>query len=248
MQLDWTPVRQELARWHNEELTLPVWWRDDDAIEPTQQLEKLLELSAETGVPVHLAIIPREATKALAERIIGDANVVPVVHGWSHTNYQPKTETKCEFGNARPLEIRSEQAAEGLRRLQTLLGERVSAMFVPPWNRVPADFFPELGKIGFHSVSTCNPRASQELVPGLAQINTHIDPLYWRPSKKLSHPELIVEKTARLLKKRRQGKLDNTEPFGLLTHHLAHDDRAWEFCRQFWSELLEGPFEVFRSA
>ena len=32
----------ELAQWRSEELTLPIWWRDDDAIAPTPALERLL--------------------------------------------------------------------------------------------------------------------------------------------------------------------------------------------------------------
>lgn len=247
MQIDWTPVRDELEKWRRKNLTLPVWWRDDDAVKPTEQLERMIELSEQFNVPVHLATIPREATRALADLVSEHATLIPVVHGWSHTNHQPTGERSCEFGGARSIELRREEAAEGLRRLRILMGDRVAAMFVPPWNNVPQEFLPDLQELGFTSFSTCNPRKSAEPVPGLAQVNTHVDPLYWGPSKNLSNPELIVERIADLLKRRRQGKADNAEPFGLLTHHLAHQEQTWEFCRQYWEELLSGPAEIYRA-
>lgn len=246
MKLDWTPVRNELAKWRREGLMLPIWWRDDDATEPTVKLDQLIHISEKIEVPLHLAVIPREATRALGDLVSDNEMVIPVVHGWSHTNHEAPKETKCEFGEGRSIETRREEAAEGLRRIQTLMGDRVASMFVPPWNRVPTSFLPVLKEVGYSCFSTCNPRSEAEPIPGLLQINTHIDPLYWRPSKGLSHPELIVDKITNLLKQRRQGKTDNSEPFGLLTHHLAHEPQVWEFCNQFWQELLEGPTEVYR--
>lgn len=245
MNLDWTPLRVELDRWRRKGMQYPIWWRDDDAIRPTEALDELAVLSDTVGVPVHLAVIPRDATMGLAEYVRDRSNLRPVVHGWSHTNHQPAEKTRGEFGENRPIHIRCEEAGEGLRRLTEMFGDSMTPMFVPPWNRIPVSFLPELAQLGYKSVSTCHPRENVEAAEGLLQINTHIDPLYWRPSRGLSAPQLIIEKTERLLKKRRQGKLDNTEPFGLLTHHLAHTPDVWEFCRQFWLELTEGPFEIF---
>lgn len=247
MQIDWAPVRAELQKWHRDDLTLPLWWRDDDAIDPTEQLDRMVEISEEFGVPVHLATIPREATRALASFVADNQSLIPVVHGWSHKNHQPRPERKCEFGDARPVKVRQEEAAEGLRRLKTLMGDRVAPMFVPPWNSLPQDFLPELQALGYQSFSTCNPRKAAESVAGLVQINTHVDPLYWRLSKDLSHPEKIIERIVELLKRRRQGKADNSEPFGLLTHHLAHKEHTWDFCRQYWQVMLSGPTELFRA-
>ncbi|SHG82588.1 polysaccharide deacetylase family protein [Cognatishimia maritima] len=247
MQPDWAPLRAELKKWHRKDLVLPVWWRDDDAIDLSENLDRLIALSDSVGVPVHLAVIPRNATQALADCIQETPYLIPVVHGWAHRNHQPAEDTKCEFGENRPIGDRREEAAEGLRRLERLLGDRVAPMFVPPWNRVPKAFHPVLAEIGYRALSTCFPRDQVEAAPGLTQINTHIDPLYWRPARLLSDPDLIVDRIVDLLKRRRQGKADNAEPFGLLTHHLVHDDRVWEFCRQYWRELLEGPVSLYRA-
>ncbi|MGH1466979.1 MAG: polysaccharide deacetylase family protein [Cognatishimia sp.] len=245
MKLDWSPLQVELQRWRQKGLILPVWWRDDDATEPSAALDKLIALSAEVEMPVHLAVIPRNATHDLASIIVDTPLLHPVVHGWSHRNFQPSDAPKSEFGDARELEQRCEEAGEGLRRLTMLCPDQVRQMFVPPWNRVDLDLVQKLPELGYQSLSTSHPKAEAMGVLGLQQINTHIDPLYWRPSKNLSDPQAIIEKMVRLLKKRRQGKSDTAEPFGLLTHHLAHFPEVWDFCRQFWTELGEGDIAVF---
>ena len=66
MKIDWTPLRQELALWRSQGLELPFWWRDDDAVEPTPALAQLADLSRAVAVPVHLAVVPKFATEALA--------------------------------------------------------------------------------------------------------------------------------------------------------------------------------------
>ena len=58
---DWTPLETELARWSAQGRTLPLWWRDDDAVAETPALRKLTELSERLGLPVHLAVIPAAA-------------------------------------------------------------------------------------------------------------------------------------------------------------------------------------------
>ncbi|MDC0738457.1 polysaccharide deacetylase family protein [Cognatishimia sp. SS12] len=246
LQIDWTPLRAELKRWHRKQLTLPVWWRDDDATAPSAALDHLIRLSEEVNIPVHLAVIPRDATPALAATLKGNDQMIPVVHGWAHANHEPEGENRCEFGLGAPLAQRQEQAAEGLRRLRGLMGATVAPMFVPPWNRVADDVLPHLPSLGFQSISGAHPNAQAAEIPDLAQINTHVDPLYWRPSRRLSEPQLLVDRCVRLLKRRRQGKTPNEPPFGLLTHHLVHDDRVWEFCRQFWLEMSEAPISRFR--
>lgn len=245
MNIDWSPLREEFKKWRRHDLTLPIWWRDDDAVRPTPALEKLYALSEEVQVPIHLAVIPREATPALADYVADRALLIPVVHGWAHKNHQPKGENRCEFGEARPIEDRRFEAAEGLQRLRNLFGDQVKPMFVPPWNRLPESFYPDLAEVGYASVSTCRPRPQKMAAEGLVHLNSHIDPIYWGPAKRLEHPELIVQRMVHFIKQRRQGKHDNTEPFGLLTHHLAHTDKTWTFCQQYWAEVMDGPVQVF---
>ena len=67
MKVDWSPLKHELGEWRAAGLTLPLWWRDDDAVAPTESLARLESLSATSGVPVHLAMIPSDATRSLAD-------------------------------------------------------------------------------------------------------------------------------------------------------------------------------------
>ena len=89
MTIDWSPLTRELARWRAARLALPLWWRDDDATDVTPALTGLTALSTDLGLPVHLAVIPKPASEALASHCAGHRCLVPVVHGWSHANTAP---------------------------------------------------------------------------------------------------------------------------------------------------------------
>ena len=82
IELDWTPLREEFAKWRTKRLVLPIWWRDDDAVDGSDQLDRLIDLSREVEVPVHLAIIPREAKPALAQRIRDEGHIFPIVQSF----------------------------------------------------------------------------------------------------------------------------------------------------------------------
>ncbi len=53
--LDWFAERGRKVRF---------WWRDDDAIEPTPALERMLSLANNHDVDVAFAVIPKMATKS----------------------------------------------------------------------------------------------------------------------------------------------------------------------------------------
>ncbi|MBI1172472.1 polysaccharide deacetylase [bacterium] len=241
MKIDWTPVVQEQRLWRAAGLDLPLWWRDDDAIAPTAALDQLIALSDAVGLPVHLAVIPRRATAELAVRVAGAGCLIPVVHGWVHQNHAPAEAKKAEFGATRPPGAALDEARQGLAQLQKLFGARLQAMFVPPWNRIAPEVVAGLAPLGFAAVSTFGPRRAATAAPGLAQINTHLDPIDWRGGRGLVDPADLVRQLAQLMADRRLGLTDNREPLGLLTHHLAHDSATWEFTRQVIMVLLAGP-------
>jgi len=244
VRIDWTPLRTELAQWRAEGLELPFWWRDDDAIAPTEALDQLASLSTTTEVPVHLAIIPKEASEALARDL--PECFVPVVHGWAHVSHTPEGAKNAEFAAGRPANAALVDASQGLGRLRALFGDRVAPMFVPPWNRIVPDVVAGLAEVGFDAVSTYNPRTATMAVPGVAQINTHVDPIFWRGHGGLVDAETLVSQIVSLLKDRRAGLTDNQEPLGYLTHHLVHDAVIWEFSRQFLQEICDGPVRLYR--
>jgi hypothetical protein len=241
MKPDWTPLDRELAVWTDSGSCLPIWWRDDDATEPTQALDQLIGLADQINLPVHLAVIPATATETLARLVQGQTRVVPVVHGWSHRNHAPSGAKKAEFGTDRPLADMVDDASRGLARLSGLFGPALRPMFVPPWNRIAPQMVAALPDLGFQAVSTFTPRGSSHPVAGLEQINTHLDPIDWRRDRGLVDPDALVAQVVRQLADRRLGRADNAEPYGILTHHLVHDAAIWAFTEQLFSRMLNGP-------
>lgn len=237
MHVDWAPLRAELAACRHDGITVPFWWRDDDAVAPTPALDTLSALVEHTGLAVHLAIIPAHATDGLAEYVDG-TQMIPLVHGWAHHDHSGPGEKKNEFMTRRP--NMGEETARGLARMQTLFGAQLRRMFVPPWNRVDRGLLPTLSAQGYVALSTFGARRKQEAAPGLAQINTHIDPIRWKGNRDLVAPADLVATTVAYLRARRQGDEDAGEPLGLLTHHLVHTPAIWTFTQHFIHEMLSG--------
>ncbi len=238
---DWTPLTEELDRWRAAGLTLPLWWRDDDAVAMTPALERLAALSARLDMPLHLAVIPAHADDTLADAIAAHPNLVPLVHGWAHESHAPAGEKKAEFGAHRPRAAMQADTARALARLQGLFGARLRPVFVPPWNRVAPDLLPGLAAQGYAAVSTFTPRKTALAAPGLLQVNTHLDPIAWKTTRGLTAPDRLIAQVARQLADRRQGNADNAEPYGILTHHLVHDRAIWTFTETLLARLLDGP-------
>jgi hypothetical protein len=243
---NWQPLTDEFQLWQDAGITLPFWWRDDDAIEPTAQLETLISIAADLGIPCHLAVIPKFATEALAKRISTTDLITPLIHGWAHENHAPADQKKAEFGATRQIEGCATNAIQSLQYLQNLFGGQLQPMFVPPWNRINPDLGQHLVAIGYDALSTYGPRKSRLAAPNLTQINTHLDPIAWRSDRSLVPPEILISQTVKLMQDRRLGQADNTEPFGFLTHHLVHDATIWAFVKQFLTIMLEGPIKPFR--
>lgn len=240
---DWTPLDTELARWREQELTLPLWWRDDDAIATTPALTRLHDLARHLDMPVHLAVIPAGAEDTLISSI--GTHLIPVVHGWAHENHARWYQKKAEFGEHRPRDQMQAETELGLCRLRALFGDALVPMFVPPWNRLDPNLLAALPRQGYRILSAFTPRDNASAAPGLAQINTHLDPINWRAGKALHDPDTLIAQVARQLTDRREGRADPEEPYGILTHHLVHDSAIWDFTEALLSRLLQGPSHVW---
>jgi hypothetical protein len=237
----------ELARWRAEGLSLPIWWRDDDAIAPTSALERLLALAGRFDAPLHLAVIPEPATTELADRLRTALTAFVLTHGWRHANHAPRDQKKAEFGPHRPTSVMLDEIAAGRQRLDELFGHQALPVFTPPWNRITPDVVKGLPAIGFTAISTFTPRASESAANGLLQVNTHLDPVAWKSGGGLLDPSLLDAQLARELEARRLGRADNSEPYGLLTHHLAQDDATWTFTASLIETLLLSSVAIWSS-
>lgn len=242
----WDALDAELTHWATEGLRLPLWWRDDDAIAPTEALARLETLATRLNLPVHLAVIPNAAQEDLAQTVAQSSHLIPVVHGWAHKNHASADKKKCEFPSTRPVDEALNAAEQGMDRLKHLFGPALQPMFVPPWNRISPAMLPWLAGLGFAAVSTYGPRKRVQAAPGLVQINTHIDPIDWKHGRGLVPEEHLLTRLVDTLTARRTGQQDNAEPLGLLTHHLVHSDEVWEFCETLLRRLLDGPAHPWR--
>lgn len=237
--MSFATLHEELTIWQAEQRALPLWWRDDDAVAVTPELEAMAARATRAGLKVHLAVIPRDATEALATRVAEDTTFVPMVHGWAHISHAPEGAKNSEFGT--PRAGATADAERGLARLSELFGPQLLPIFVPPWNRIDPSVITTLPGLGYRGLSTFQPREAREAVPGLIQINTHIDPVDWRGTRSLTDPDTLTAWLTAHLQDRRSGRADATEPLGLLTHHLMQDRATWDFCERLLEMLLAGP-------
>ena len=221
------PVVAELEIWRDRALTLPLWWRDDDATAPSPALERLLALASSFEAPLHLAVVPFWAQPALAQRMQEAEQVFAIPHGWRHENHAPPTEKKAEFGAHRPVAVMLAEVQRGWQRIEALFGPLALPVFAPPWNRACPAVVDRLVDCGLTALSAFQPRRQRFAAPNVLQVNTHLDPISWRGGGVLIEPEALADIIADHLRARRQTRADNLEPYGLLTHHLVHDEPSW---------------------
>jgi peptidoglycan/xylan/chitin deacetylase (PgdA/CDA1 family) len=196
---------------------LQLWLRDDDAVEPSAPLDRLLELTQRHQVPLVLAVIPAFTGHALQERLASAGAVEVVVHGWSHRNYAGVGEKSQELGQHRPTGAVLDELARGHALLAGLYDTRFVPMLVPPWNRIDQQVVANLPALGFESLSVFGP----EKPAPLKMLNTHVDIIDWRGTRGGRSVDAVV---ADLVSSSRTHR----GPLGLLTHHLVHDAAAWD--------------------
>lgn len=220
MALGWSGFAEEVAR------RRPVFWvRDDDAVALTPALGRLLSLVQENNVPLALAVIPELAEPDLFGRI-GDAAVLQ--HGCDHRNRAAPGEKKTEF----PAHEGIPEALDRLRlaheRLVSMGGSKVLPVVAPPWNRMRRELAAALPRIGIQGLSSYG---KGQAIPGVRQVNTHIDIVAWRDAKRF----VGDEEAARLA----MTYVLDDQPVGWLTHHAVHDADAWRFLERLFA--LRGP-------
>jgi hypothetical protein len=231
----WRPLAAELARWQEAGRVADFWLRDDDAAEPGEALDRLLSLTAAAAVPLTLAVIPARAGTSLAERAAAEAGVTAAVHGWSHDNHASPGEKKQELGPHRPADAVLAELADARIIVDSLFGALALPMLVPPWNRIDEALLPALPALGFTTLSVFGPAR-----PGpLKCLNAHVDLMGWKAERKgKEHAALIAEIVAQLKQRLEAG---SSEPIGLLSHHLVHDETAWSFLQDLFDTMAEPP-------
>ena len=162
-------------------------------------------------------------------------------HGFAHRNHASAGEKSMELGLHRPQEQVLDELRRGFARIASAFGEGFVPVLVPPWNRIAAPLLPALPSLGLRGLSAFTPRSGPEPVPGLRQVNCHVDLIDWRGGRRGREHAALACEAAGHLRARREGRVDAEEPTGLLTHHLDHDECAWAFVEAFLDRVAGHP-------
>ena len=217
---DWADLVAELDRWGEAGRVATLWWRDDDAVAATSELDALLRLAGE--VPLALAVIPADAQPDLAAALAPFPQIAVLQHGWRHANHAANGK-KSEFPPRRPAAAVAVELAEGHARLVELFGPRALPVFVPPWNRLAAEFLPLLAEAGITGLSSMAAREAPALPRGIARINVHVDVVAWKQDHGFVGASAVLAGLVGQLRACRLGADDPAAATGILTHHLVMD-------------------------
>lgn len=228
MQADWSLLTGELSLWSGAGLAPRLWLRDDDAVAPSKALDRLLGLCDRYEIPLVVAVIPEPTGDELADHLRDNTLVSIAVHGWRHANYAAPDEKKQELGKHRPAAEIVAELGRGLSKLFSLHGEKSLPMLVPPWNRIDPDLLPGLSAAGFRAVSIFADKLVERETGELAVINTHLDIIDWSRRRGREPAELAKLFVDELKRSRQNGGY----PIGILSHHMVHDEAAWDFLDQ----------------
>ena len=220
MEADWRDLVDELDRWDAAGRIAALWWRDDDAVAATPQLEALLRVAGD--IPLGLAVIPALARPELAEALAERPQIAVLQHGWQHRN-RAGCARKSEYPADLPLARVAAELAAGKTRLAALFGARALPVLVPPWNRLAAPFLALLPQIGIACLSGMSSVRAAALPPGLVAIDVHVDLVAWREDRRFIGEAAALGAMTTHLQAARRGAGRVQWPIGILTHHLVTD-------------------------
>jgi hypothetical protein len=230
----WSDLVAELDRWQEAGEVATLWWRDDDAVSPTERLHRLLSIAS--GVPISLAVIPAAVEHGFAEwlaeyRAAHNADIAVLQHGWRHLSHSGAGK-KSEFPAARPSADVASDLSAGRTRLSEFFGTWALPVLVPPWNRFDEAFLLLLLRSGLTGISRALPRRSPRPAPGVIEVNVHIDLVAWTAGRRFIGEEAALCGLVSHLRARRCKVVNAEEPTGILTHHLLLDEKTDVFLGQ----------------
>lgn len=232
----WRPAHDALDRARDAGRRVDVWLRDDDCVAVTPALDRLASLCGGAGLPILLAVIPEPAEDALASWIAAHPEVTPCQHGFRHANHAPPGERARELGG-RPVPAILDDLARGRAKLGTLFGDALSDILVPPWNRIDAELIPHLGDAGYAALSCFAPTPTASPI---LRLDSDLDIVDWRGGRVGRPLDDLARKIA--------GIVERGDRLGILTHHLAHDDAAWNALEAMLGGLAGHPAVRFTAA
>jgi hypothetical protein len=231
---EWPDLVAELDRWEDAGSVARLWWRDDDAVASTPQLDRLLDLGG--GIPLALAVIPADVAGSLPAALEFFPRVTVLHHGWCHVN-RALSGKKTEYPAERhPVDI-ADELDEGRRRLVSLFGPRALPVFVPPWNRFADRFVPLLVEAGLSTLSQMAPRKGGPS-SGIRVIDADVDVVAWQAGRGFVGEGPSLGRLVGALRREREG---GQGAVGLLTHHLLMDRATEDFLARFGEIVATHP-------
>jgi len=235
-------LQRELESWEGAGLCAGLWWRDDDAVTVTPQLNSLLAAADQAGVSIGIAVVPEKADATLAERLRATPAAI-WQHGWRHHNYGGWS---GEFGGSRDLNAMVADAKAGQAAMDAVFGSQGwQRVFVPPYHALAMSFKAEISRLGYLGLSAGSPLT--QWVDGVLEVNAEIDIMNWHTRTFLG-ADIVAEMLVEQLVDRRTGARPMDEPIGILSHHRVHDKEAFDFLGELFVFLtLSGGVRVLRA-
>jgi hypothetical protein len=147
--------------------------------------------------------------------------VTGAVHGYAHVSHAPPGSKPCELGIDRPAETVLAELRRGREILARMFGGRLSALVVPPWNRIHPEIARRVGEAGFSGVSA---HGWDDGPAGVVAVNVHVDLVHWSGGR-TGRPLAWLD--ARIAENLATARLRNFPGIGILAHHRVHDAAAW---------------------
>lgn len=221
----WQAFEDAIRRRRDAGRETVFWWRDDDAAAPTPEVERLLHVAYGTSTPLALAVIPETAQPGFFALLRDEVYVLQ--HGADHRNRAASGEKKTEFPASETDAGALERLRRGRLRLEAMAGARALPVLAPPWNRLRRELATALPAAGIRGLSmyrakSVQPTSAQAAVPGVTQIDTHVDIVAWRAGR-----NFIGEAEALALSLRHMAA--DAGPIGWLTHHAVHGRDVIDF-------------------
>lgn len=235
-------LTDELCLWQDTGLKCRFWWRDDDLIDISPKLHRMRQISERYIVYVLVAVIPRDMQFNLGYETSGMHTFVWCQHGYAHQNHEISGQANSEFPLTRNRQLIVDDLSNGHRLLSDQFGERLLPVLVPPWNSFREDMvsnLPELGYVGLSQYGPISDRTNE----AVCRANTHLDIVDWSTAPKFpsNRTAFLLNRIVEELSARRVTNPQSEEAFGVLTHHRAMDDEAWDFIETLLSVTHEFP-------
>lgn len=223
----WSDLSTELDRWAAAGRTATFWWRDDDAVKPTEALDRLLATAG--GTPIALSVMPGLVEPALAEVVTAHPELTVVQHGWRHESHLAGGDS--EYPPGRPAAEVEREFIEGYAILRDCFGLQHVPAFTPPWHRFHPGYAGLLRLSGTIAISLIGPRPAPEIA-GMKIVNVHCSPIAWTEPPGFLSDETYLQPLLAHLRGRREGRLPMDEATGIVTHHLVQNVRSHDFLRR----------------